>query len=443
MQQSFVERDATGGRAVNQESLVSVPMQWAMFVVVAIFVVLGISVDKIAGISYHLMLLLGLIAVFLRGRRSINSLLHSCRTLWPLYLSASGFTICLILSQFLIGNGSPKDFNFALRFQGFFLLFWFFCHFPPRFFRWLGWGFTFGALIGAANTFWMTKGGVLRDHPNFMPLIAYTELSAILGALAVFSIKWDESLPSRIRKHAIALKLLAGLSGLYSIYLYQSRGAWLAIPVFVIAACVLFIPGTHVVRKIGAALLVMIAIGIVYGSTDSVKQRLHAVQTDVVAFENKSDVNTSLGARFQLWKGSLRLYRENMLIGVGINGYSRALSRLADQGVISRDSAHYPHSHNEVLFTAVLFGTCGIAALLALYFGPVVYFIRYARAQPLPAKVAAVMGVTLCLAFVSDGLVDVMFIWRECGLFYTVLLAVLMAALFRFRQPAPDFIARA
>lgn len=53
------------------------------------------------------------------------------------------------------------------------------------------------------------------------------------------------------------------------------------------------------------------------------------------------------------------------------------------------------------------------------------------------------MGLVLCLAFVSDGLVDVMFIWRECSLFYTVLLSLLVAALLRWRQPVSGYRATA
>lgn len=415
-------------------------MHWLLFVVAAVFVVLGMSVDRLAGISYHLLLLLAVVAIFVRGRRSLASYGASWKTLWPLYLAVSGFTICLLLSQMMIGNGSVKDFNIALRFQGFMVLCWAFSQMPQRFFRWLGAAFALATLVATVKTYWLTDGGVSREHVNFMPILAYTELAAILGALAVFSIKWDAALPGPLRKALMALKLLAGLGGMYCIYLYQSRGAWLAIPVFVIAGCVVFVPGKNRVLKIGAALLVMIAIGTLYSSSANIRQRLMMVQSDLVSFESKSDVNTSIGTRLQLWNGSLRLYREHPFIGVGVNGYSKALGELAKEGIISPATANYPHSHNEFLFTAVVFGTCGVLALLALYLVPVVYFLCYGARQAEAGRATAVMGLVLCLAFVSDGLVDVMFIWRECSLFYTVLLSLLMAALLRWRQPAPEYL---
>lgn len=413
-------------------------MHWMLFVVAAVFVVLGMSVDRLAGISYHLLLLLAVLAIFVGGRRSLASYGASWKTLWPLYLAVSGFTICVLLSQTIIGNGSLKDFNIALRFQGFMLLCWAFSQMPRRFFRWLGVAFALATLVATVKTYWLTGGGVSREHVNFMPILAYTELAAILGALAVLSIKWDAALPRPMRKALMGLKLLAGLGGIYCIYLYQSRGAWLAIPVFVIAGCVAFVPRGNRVLKIGAALLVMLAIATLYSSNENIRQRMMMVQSDLVSFESRSDLNTSIGTRLQLWNGSLRLYREHPFIGVGVNGYSKALGKLAEEGVISPAAASYPHSHNEFLFAAVIFGTCGVLALLALYFAPVAYFLCYGARQSAAAQVSAVMGLVLCLAFVSDGLVDVMFIWRECSLFYTVLLSLLMAALLRWREPAPE-----
>ncbi|ONN65002.1 O-antigen ligase [Herbaspirillum sp. VT-16-41] len=415
-------------------------MHWLLFVAAAVFVVLGMSVDRVAGISYHLLLLLAVVAIFMRGRRSLVSYGASWKTLWPLYLAVSGFTICLLLSQTMIGNGSVKDFNIALRFQGFMVLCWAFSQMPQRFFRWLGTAFALATLVATVKIYWLTGGGVSREHVNFMPILAYSELAAILGTLAVFSIKWDTELPESMRKALMALKLLAGLCGIYCIYLYQSRGAWLAIPIFVIVGCVVFVPGRNRLFKISAALLVMIAIATLYSSSENIRQRLMSVQSDLVSFESRSDLNTSVGTRLQLWNGSLRLYREHPFIGVGVNGYSNALGKLAKEGIISPEAAYYPHSHNEFLFIAVVFGTCGVVALLALYLVPVVFFCCYGARQSETARVTAMMGLVLCLAFVSDGLVDVMFIWRECSLFYTVLLSLLMAALLRWRKPAPEYL---
>lgn len=421
---------------MNRDSAMPVPMQWMIFGVATLFVVLGTTVDKLAGISFYLLLLLAVGLLAAGGQRIRASFTQSFARLWPVYLALSGMTICVVLSQILVNNGSWKDLNFALRFQGFFLICWMFSTLSARFFRYLGWAFMLGALVGTINTYWMTNGGQVRTYVYFMPILAYTELTAILGVLAVYSIKWDDTLSPPLRRLAIALKLLAGLGGLYSIYMYQSRGAWLAIPVFVVAGSILFLRGKKLLGKISIALLIMIVIAAVYGSTESVRERLMLARSDVVAFESKANVNTPLGTRFQLWEGSLALYRQNPLIGVGLNGYSHSLQRLAEQGVITPDSATLPHSHNEFLFFAVLFGSCGVLTLLAMYFVPLGWSLYLVRGQRAEARAAAVMVVTFCLAFLMDGLADVMFHWRECGLFFTIVLALLMASLLRWQEPS-------
>lgn len=425
---------------MDEKPMLPVFMHWMLFVFASLFVVAGMSFDRVAGISYHILLLLAMVAIVSRGRRSIASYLSSWKSLWPVYLAFSGFTVCIALSQIMVGNGTLKDFNIALRMQGLVILCWAFAQLPARFFRWMGVVFALAALGATVKTYWMTGGGTTREFQNFMPILAYTELAAILGTFALLSIKWDTDLPVFWRRALMALKLAAGLAGIYCVYLYQSRGAWLAIPVFVVAACVLFIPGRNRIRKIGTALLVMMAIGALYVSSDSIRERLVMVQSDLASFESKSNLDTSIGTRLQLWEASLRLYKEHAFIGVGVNGYSSSLAELAKRGVISEASAHFPHSHNELLFTAVLFGTCGIVSLLALYFVPATYFVLRSRRNTEQARSAAVMGVVLCLAFVCDGLVDVMFVWRECSLFYTVLMSLLLAAMLRWSQPRPGFL---
>jgi O-antigen ligase len=230
-------------------------------------------------------------------------------------------------------------------------------------------------------------------------------------------------------------KLIGGIGGLYSVYLYQSRGAWLAIPIFIVVSCVAFMPRGRLLRKMAAALAILLVIGGIYGSTATVRERLAQAGTDINSIRQNSNMDSSLGARYQLWKASLTIFTEHPLVGVGVNGYSKALREMADRGLITRDSAAYPHSHNEFLFIAVLFGTVGIMSLLALYLVPLWYFLREFRLRTPHAQAAMLMGTTLCLSYVADGLVDVMFAWRECALFYTMTVALLMAASWRFNQP--------
>ncbi|MFJ3046916.1 O-antigen ligase family protein [Herbaspirillum chlorophenolicum] len=412
-----------------------------LFVAVAIFVTLGMSINRLAGVCFYLLVLLGLIAIFVRGRESIAAYLNSWRSYWPVYLAMSAFTLCILLSQAIVSNGTLKDVNFGFRFMAFIILFWAFLQLEARHFRLLGFLFGVGALVATVKTYLMTNGGLTREHDNFMPILAYTELAMMLGALAVLSIKWDDAISSgRIRLLSMIFKLTAGIGGLYSIYLYQSRGAWLAIPIFVVTSCLAFMPRGRLLRKMAVALAILLVIGGIYGSTSTVRERFVQAGTDINGIRQNSNMDSSLGTRYQLWSASVAIFEEHPLVGVGINGYSNALEGMADRGLITKESAKFPHSHNELLFIAVLFGSVGIVSLLALYFVPLWYFLRESGLHNTPqAEAAMLMGVTLCLSYVANGLVDVMFVWRECALFYTIMAALLMAAVKHFREPGAAY----
>jgi len=411
-------------------------LRWIVFAIVAVFLLFGVTLDKIAGISFYLLMLLGIVAIVMGGRDSIQSYFQNLQTYWPLHLAMSGFLICAAINQIVLPHVSSKDYNFGLYFFAFVIFFWLFLQLSTRQFSLLSWAFTIGALIATVKIYVFTNGGEFRGHPNFMPLLAYSELAATLGILALLSIDWDPPRSSFIQSLSIVIKMTAGCSGLYAIYLYQSRGAWLAIPVFAISVCIAFMKNARYFKKLAAALAIIAIIAMIYGSTCSVQQRLAQAQSDMSELSKSSNMDTSIGTRYQLWKGSLLIIKHHIGFGVGNDGFAGAMHQLADQGKISFASAKFPHSHNEFLFSAVIFGVFGIVALVLLYFLPTLYFFRHTKNQSAQSRAAALMGVVLCLSFFTDGLVDVMFLWHEAALFYTIVLSFLMAATIHFQQSA-------
>ena|SRR5450830_436736 len=136
-------------------------------------------------------------------------------------------------------------------------------------------------------------------------------------------------------------------------------------------------------------------------------------------------------------RSSLLIIKKHLGLGVGNDGFSAAMQELAEHGTISFDSAKFPHSHNEFLFSAVIFGVFGIVALMFLYFSPMIYFVKFTTNQFAESRAAALMGVVLCLSYFTNGLVDVMFLWHEAALFYTIVLSLLMAATIHFSKSQP------
>jgi O-antigen ligase len=73
-------------------------------------------------------------------------------------------------------------------------------------------------------------------------------------------------------------------------------------------------------------------------------------------------------------------------------------------------------------------GVLGLCALLLLYFAPAWIFIRrLAQGAPQSARVAAAMGLCVCLGFFAFGLTELMFRGMGIMSFYALMIAWLMA----------------
>ncbi|MFL9924944.1 O-antigen ligase family protein [Herbaspirillum lusitanum] len=436
MHKKFFYFSAGNPSAANREGLtVRVIFQQVIFVLLFLFLSLGMVVNKLAGASFHLLLLASLIGIALGGQQRRKQFWLTLTKFWPLHLAMAGMALAVFANHLSLGGGSVKEYNFPLRFFAFTFLFWLFLQMELVQMRRLRWAFALGAIIMMVRTYYMTQGGASREYSNFMPIIAFTELAALLGCLGVLSIHWDR-LRANWRFYGRTLfQVFAGIAGLYAVYLYQSRGAWFAIPVFVIAGCALLSPKRSYSRML-IGVLILASITLIYGATETVQQRLQQAESDLRGLA-AGQADTSIGIRFQLWKGAWILLKEHPWAGVGSEGFAGALRDLAERKILSPSSIALPHAHNEFLFTGAVYGSIGLIALLALYLVPLIYFVRFLWVDDKAQKATAMMGVVLVCAFIANGLVDVMFLWRECAIFYGVVLSFLMACAAKERQLVP------
>lgn len=171
-----------------------------------------------------------------------------------------------------------------------------------------------------------------------------------------------------------------------------------------------------------------------FSTTDIVRSRIDQAASDIHLYSEKKNLDTSVGTRFQLWNASLILFKENPWFGVGPHGFSKALANLSDRKILTPEAATYPHSHNEVLYNMAILGVFGLLGILSTYLVPIFYFAREMRHQDRQIKATAAMGLSLCLGYFIFGLVDVMFMWRVCGIFYAMAIALFLAFIIRRKE---------
>ncbi len=404
--------------------------KWLTTIALVLFPLLALTVQGAANVFFYLLLLSGLMGI---GRRCIyggEKFSQLWRAYWPLSLAMGGILCAILINHIASGHFVGRTYDAPFRLALFPCLLWALLQLPVSRMKQLQWSLIGGAFYSAINMYLITKAGTIREHLGyFIPLIAFSEMSLLLGVFSVISIGWND----RNEKALIILKLLAGCAGLYGAYLSQSRGAWIAVPAFIVLA--FFLSKTlRIIHKVVLSVSLIILLGGVFYSGGIARDRIEAAKNDISQYEGKNNSDTSLGIRFQLWYGSWVLFNENPMLGVSRERFPGALQELSKRQIISPTAATLPHSHNEILYNMATLGLFGWCAIVALYLIPGYYFLREIGDPDVMVRSAAGMGLSLCLGYFIFGLADVMFMWGICNTFYVVSVAVFFAFILKRKE---------
>lgn len=247
----------------------------------------------------------------------------------------------------------------------------------------------------------------------------------MLGFLSLFSLNWIQTDHLMIK----ILKVIGLIAGLTVSILSSARGGWIAIPIFV-AVFVTFRTRGKFLNKIALAILLVGVIGLLgYLLVDAIHQRLWLIYSDLSLFAT-GNPDTSIGVRLQLWKAAFHLIAERPIFGVGADGFGKAMDTLGDSGFITPMAAEYGKQevHNEILAQTVRFGFFGLLSILSIYFVPFFLFLRAAKSVIHQQNGAAMMGMCLTLGFFVFGLTVETFDLKMTAAFYSLTVAVLLAA---------------
>jgi O-antigen ligase len=281
----------------------------------------------------------------------------------------------------------------------------------------------YGLPLGAISTVIMTL--ILSDHQPYYPRAGTAFINPIhFGDLALILGNWT----GRNSLYAVTFKILGLLAGLFVSVQSESRGGWIAIPVVLLTWLII----QNKERGLLRLLMVMVP-PLLFGITsyfliNIIHQRVDEVYSDIVAAWH-GNLDTSIGIRLQLWKAALYLFRENPIFGVGLDGYASMMSTLTQSGFITSTAADFGRGevHNEILANMAKLGIVGLLSILAVYFVPLIIFLRTLKSNSDTKRTAAMMGGCLVLGFLVFGLSVETFDMKMNAAFYSLTLAVLLA----------------
>ncbi len=395
----------------------------------ALFFAFALVVDRLAGATYSLMIITGMVTAVSGLHPDGLRFLSFLRRYWLVSVAMMLPLVAVLINQLVTGHYASRAYDAQSRLALFLFMFWLVLFLPLDYLKKLQWFMVGGAILALIKMYILSKGGEDRYGTDFIPIIICAHMGMLLGVFSALSLGW----PHPRSRLFVAAKLVALGAGLYMAYLSGSRGVWMTIPIY---AAISGMALKHIKRgyKLAALGLFVIMVGASLTFSHSIKERLAVAQVDLREYSTGVDKDTSLGTRLQLWNGSWILFKEHPLVGVGIDRYQKSLGELAERKLLSPSAAELPHSHNEMLFMMVRLGSLGALALLAIYLVPLWMFARQCRHADHEIRSSAAMGMSLVAGFMVLGLVDVVFLWWECYPFYGIGVAYCLACIHKRQQ---------
>jgi len=304
----------------------------------------------------------------------------------------------------LYHQASGSSFDKALRFICAIPVFFALRAYPPRL-EWLWAGLIIGSLATACLAswqFWVLGWDRALGHTQ---AIQFGNLSMLTGFFCLAGLGWAaQKTHPTARRWWFMLLLLAAVLGVFSSLLSGSRGGWISVPFVVLILAKAYHSFFPWRLKIGILIGAVIAVTAVYHTpTLQVQQRVQAAFHDIELYQ-QGNSDTSLGARFEMWKAALLLAKERPLLGWGKDQMQGAMQDLAAQGQANPVIGAFNHAHNEVLDILAKRGLVGLLALAFLYVVPIRLFAKYLRHPNLATRSLATAGMILPVAYIDFGL---------------------------------------
>ena len=274
--------------------------------------------------------------------------------------------------------------------------------YPPRL-AWLWSGLAVGAMGAGGLAAWQKLiEGVARPG-GATQAIQFGNIGLLMGMLCLAGLGW--AVMQRHRGCWVVLLLLGALGGMLASLFSGSRGGWVGLPLMLFVLYRAYgreCPPAGSVAALGAVVLV---VGLAWSLPQTgVKARVSAAVTQVGQYIAGENLHSSVGVRFEMWRGASSLMLDKPLLGWGETGYEAGMQQLAEAGQVHPNAARFGHAHNEFFDHAAKHGLLGLAALLALYLVPITLFAPGLRAASLSVRALATAGTLIPVGYIDFSL---------------------------------------
>ncbi|WP_234879777.1 O-antigen ligase family protein [Aeromonas veronii] len=259
-------------------------------------------------------------------------------------------------------------------------------------------GFVCGALIAASiaiyDKFYL---GYERAFDFYSMPIQSGNISMSLGLFCLCGSFWYRV---KNAKYFSYLYMLGAISGFTGSFLSGARGGWVLLPFVIISILILYRKIVTNNEKKGLLFLFAIVMAMVLTPQTGMLKRFYAAKTDIEQYIDGTNLDTSLGIRFQLWGSAWDSFKEKPFFGWGQNGLRESQKQQLKENKITNFIYNFNyHAHNQYLEEMAKRGIIGLLVLLAMLCVPILLVRKRfsIMAQESPAYSGGVLVIVTCL----------------------------------------------
>lgn len=374
-----------------------------------------IVADEIASASFFLLVIAGIVFMFSKeGRHEIKTIATWEKILLTIFI---GYVGVALLSYFF-GDMSEFGLKKLGRYGRFLLAVPFYLllrNMRPNLGFFL-YGVAVGAIVAAVvamdQIWWhLTATAVTRasGSVNSIPFGQYSLLMAVITAASLGYFfhrgRWSK-----------LLAVCAVIFGMLASALSGTVGAWIALPLIVIAWYWLSISSiSRSIRNTVVVLAMMLPIALAfivqYKNDASITQRSRQAAAEIFQLIKTGDYNpvTSVGARIELWKAAWSAFKTAPVLGIGVGGFQTFARSLVESGQRAETASAHNHAHNEYFMALAERGIIGFTALLLVFLVPAYFFLTTVKSTSKDACQAGIVGVLSVIAFMHFAMTEAIF----------------------------------
>lgn len=191
------------------------------------------------------------------------------------------------------------------------------------------------------------------------------------------------------------MKLLSLLLPVAGLLVNATRGAW-------VATVVALLPTVLRSGKKRFFFLSVTTLLVLLLSVPSVRTRTVNDLRAIMDSSYRGKVETSMGAKIEMWLISLEMFKSSPLFGIGNINWQRRLPDFTDSDHLSVIVGRFNQSHNMFIHTLATSGLTGFSALLLL----LAYPLYLARKYAVDSSLFSDLMKAVSMAFIVQGLFD-------------------------------------